>query len=148
MFEMYKFVDQTRGRDPIIMTGDFNIESSHHTHKFLMSALDLQDVYQDNPRNTCDLVSNVFTKKNRTPKRIDYILYSDAKASSVSLALEVRQGFIERGVALGSPLPRIFFYNSNEGLLKLNSVICLFVSLTVFWIYELHVGEGKVLSDR
>ena len=89
MFEIYKFVEQTRGRDPVIMTGDYNTKPSQHAYKFLVTALDLQDVYHDDPTDTCDLVSNMFTKKGMTPKRIDFVLYSDSRASSVSLSPEV-----------------------------------------------------------
>lgn len=91
MFEIYKFVDQTRGQDPVMMTGDYNTKPSHHAYEFLTTALELDDVYRDDPTDTCDLMSNMFTKKKMRmkPKRIDYVFYSDRRAPSISLSLEV-----------------------------------------------------------
>lgn len=92
MFEIYRFVDQSRGHDPVIMTGDYNTKPSHHAYDFLTSSLDLDDVYQHDPTDTCDLTSNIFTKKHMTPKRIDYVFYSDRTSRSISLSLEVSGG--------------------------------------------------------
>ena len=89
MFEVFKFVKQTRGTDPVIMTGDYNTKPSHHAYQFLMSSLELEDVFQEGPVDTCDLTSNVFTKKHMTPKRIDFVLYTDTTADSLALSMQV-----------------------------------------------------------
>ena len=89
MFEIYKFVEQTRGADPVILTGDYNTKPNFSSYKFLMSSLGLEDAFCDNPLDTCDLTSNIFTKKHMTPKRIDFVFYTDKEATSLSMAVEV-----------------------------------------------------------
>lgn len=89
MFEIYKFVEQTRGSDPVIMTGDYNTPPNHSGYNFLVTSLGLEDAFCDSPLNTCDVASNVFTKKNLTPKRIDFVFFTDKEATSLSLAVEV-----------------------------------------------------------
>lgn len=89
MFEIYKFVDQTRGGDPVIMTGDYNTKPRHAAYDFLIHSLDLVDVYGDDPVDTCDRTDNMYTKSHMTPKRIDFVLCSDKAATMLSLALKV-----------------------------------------------------------
>lgn len=92
MFEVYKFVDQTRGGDPVIMTGDYNTKPNNPAYDFLIKSLDLVDVYGDDPVDTCDRTDNMYTLKHMTPKRIDFVLYSDKAATSLSLVLKVKGG--------------------------------------------------------
>ena len=91
MFEIFQFVDQTRGTDPVIMTGDYNTKPTHDAYKFLVTCLELEDVFQDDPVDTCDRASNIFTKKHMLmkPKRIDFVFYSNKTAASVELRLKV-----------------------------------------------------------
>ena len=91
MFEVYQFVDQTRGTLPVILLGDFNTKPRHLAYAVLTECLRLEDVYQDDPVDTCDRVSNIFTLKRMTPKRIDFVLYSDKSSSSHALELKVPQ---------------------------------------------------------
>ena len=71
------------------MVGDFNTKPRHGAYSFLMSTLELQDAFQDLPLDTCDLTSNIFTKKHMTPKRIDYVFYTDKESASLSVAVKV-----------------------------------------------------------
>ena len=89
MFEVYQFVDQTRGTLPVILLGDFNTKPSHLAYAVLTRCLRLEDVYQDDPVDTCDLKSNIFTEKRMTPKRIDFVLYSNKLSPSHALELKV-----------------------------------------------------------
>ena len=91
MFEIYKFVELTRGDDPVIMTGDYNTKPRHTAYDFLLTTLELEDAFHDKPLDTCDLTSNIFTKKHMSPKRIDFVLYTDKEASSLTMAVEVSE---------------------------------------------------------
>lgn len=73
------------------MTGDYNTKPTHDAYEFLTSGLELEDAFLDNPVNTCDLASNIFTKKKQgmCPKRIDYVFFSDKEATSLQLTLKV-----------------------------------------------------------
>lgn len=83
-------MEQTRGADPVILVGDFNTKPRHLAYSLLTSCLKLHDVFTEDPVDTCDLVSNIFTDRKRmTPKRIDFILYSDEFATSHILRLKV-----------------------------------------------------------
>lgn len=82
-------MEQTRGADPVIMVGDFNTKPSHGAYSFLMSSLELEDAFHDLPLDTCDLTSNIFTKKHMTPKRIDYVFYTDKEAALLSANVKV-----------------------------------------------------------
>ena len=55
----------------------------------LPSVLSLQDVFEDFPVDTCDLMSNIYTVRKMTPKRIDFILYSDELSTTTTLRLQV-----------------------------------------------------------
>lgn len=70
--------------------GDFNTKPRHLAYSLLTKCLGLHDVFKKGPVDTCDLVSNIYTKKWMTPKRIDYIFYSDEFAANHSLILKVR----------------------------------------------------------
>lgn len=80
----------TRGSDVVILMGDFNTKPRHLAYSLLTKCLGLHDVFEKDPVDTCDLVSNIYTKKWMTPKRIDYIFYSDEFAANHSLILKVR----------------------------------------------------------
>ena len=56
----------------------------------MTKCLRLQDAFKDDPVNTCDLKSNMYTMKRMKPKRIDFILYCDEFSSSHRIRLEVR----------------------------------------------------------
>jgi endonuclease/exonuclease/phosphatase family metal-dependent hydrolase len=91
LFEVLQFVEQTRGVDPIILVGDFNTKPRHTAYSLLTRCLGLRDVFEADPVDTCDLTSNIFTDRKRmTPKRIDFILYSDEFATSHTIQLKVR----------------------------------------------------------
>ena len=91
LFEVLQFVEQTRGADPVILVGDFNTKPRHTAYSLLTRCLRLHDVFEKDPVDTCDLTSNIFTDRKRmTPKRIDFILYSDEFATSHTIHLKVR----------------------------------------------------------
>ncbi len=86
LLEVYQFVEATRGPLPVILVGDFNTKPTHLAYSILTKCLRLQDVFQDDPVDTCDLKSNIFTESHMTPKRIDFVLFSPCAA----LELKVR----------------------------------------------------------
>ena len=91
LFEVLQFVEQTRGADPVILVGDFNTKPRHTAYSLLTQCLRLRDVFEEDPVDTCDLITNIFTDRKRmTPKRIDFILYSDEFATSHAIHLKVR----------------------------------------------------------
>ena len=90
LFECLQFVECTRGSDVVILMGDFNTKPRHLAYSLLTKCMGLHDVFEKDPVDTCDLVSNIYTKKWMTPKRIDYIFYSDEFAAKHSLTLKVR----------------------------------------------------------
>ena len=91
LFEVLQFVEQTRGADPVILVGDFNTKPRHTAYSLLTRCLRLRDVFEADPVDTCDLTSNIFTDRKRmTPKRIDFILYSEEFAISHTIHLKVR----------------------------------------------------------
>ena len=69
--------------------GDFNTKPRHLAYSLPTKCMGLHDVFEKDPVDTCDLVSNIYTKKWMTPKRIDYIFYSDEFAANHSLTLKV-----------------------------------------------------------
>ncbi len=87
MFEIYQFVEATRGSMPVILVGDFNTKPKHLAYSVLTKCLRLQDVFQDNPVDTCDRKSNVFTESRMTPKRIDFVLFSPCEALELKVTL-------------------------------------------------------------
>ncbi len=87
MFEIYQFVEATRGSMPVILVGDFNTKPKHLAYSVLTKCLRLQDVFQDNPVDTCDRKSNVFTESRMTPKRIDFVLFSPCEALELKVRL-------------------------------------------------------------
>ena len=91
LFEIFQFVEQTRANQPVILMGDFNTKPRHLAYNVLTKCLGLRDVYDDNPVDTCDLTTNVYTEKRMTPKRIDFILFSDEYCPSHSVSLLVSE---------------------------------------------------------
>ena len=84
-------MEQTRGTDPVILVGDFNTKPRHLAYSLLTRCLRLHDVFEEDPVDTCDLTSNIFTDRKRmTPKRIDFILFSDEFSTSHILELKVQ----------------------------------------------------------
>ena len=71
------------------MIGDYNTKTTQYAYEFLVTSLGLKDVFADDPVNTCDLLTNIYTKPNQTPKRIDYVFFSDEKSSLLRLTVKV-----------------------------------------------------------
>ena len=47
--------------------------------------------------DTCDLKSNMYTVERMTPKRIDFIFFSDHRCPSTEMEVQVRGGAVGRG---------------------------------------------------
>lgn len=111
LFECVQFVERSRGNDMIIVTGDFNTKPSHAAYSMMIKCLNLKDVYEDNPVDTCDLPTNIFTLRRMTPKRIDFIMYSDEYCPQHSLSLQHRR------LSLSGHIPgKSFPYSDHEGV--------------------------------
>ncbi len=87
LFEIYQFVDSTRGSLPVILVGDFNTKPTHLAYSVLTKCLRLIDVFQDDPVDTCDRKSNIFTESHMTPKRIDFVFYSPCEALDLKVCV-------------------------------------------------------------
>ena len=94
LFECLQFVECMRGSDVVILMGDFNTKPRHLAYSLLTKCMGLHDVFEKDPVDTCDLVSNIYTKKWMTPKRIDYMFYSDEFAANHSLILKVSHLYV------------------------------------------------------
>ena len=89
IFEILQFVECTRGSDVVILLGDFNTKPRHLAYSLLTKCMGMRDVFEEDPVDTCDLVSNIYTKSWMTPKRIDYIFYCDKFSANHNITLKV-----------------------------------------------------------
>ena len=106
-----QFVRAVRSSDPVIVVGDFNTKPKHLPYSLVTKCLGLQDVFELDPVDTCDLASNIFTKKGCTPKRIDFIFHSDELSSHVLL------DEVSHRLALTGHIPgKNFPYSDHEGV--------------------------------
>lgn len=80
----------------------------------MTKVLGLEDVYADDPVDTCDLKSNSFTKHHMIPKRIDYIFYSIDKVHRTwDQPLQLKS----RNLVLTGKIPgKDFPYSDHEGV--------------------------------
>lgn len=85
LFQLMQFIHNIRHRDPVIVCGDFNTKDTNLEYQLMAKCLGLQDLFIDDPVDTCDIKSNVFTKDRHKPKRIDFIFYSDEFCSNQQL---------------------------------------------------------------
>ena len=77
LFEIFQFVEQTRGTDPVILVGDFNIKQYDLTYSLLTRCLRLRDVYTE-----------IYSEKpsdipRRKEDQVDFILISDELSPKV-----------------------------------------------------------------
>lgn len=113
LFELVQMVEQSRGCDLVLVTGDFNTKPDTHClqYNLLVKCLGLQDVFQDDPVDTCDLRSNIFTLSHMTPKRIDFIFFSDEFAANNTMTVK------EKKLALSGTIPgQDIPYSDHEGV--------------------------------
>lgn len=160
MFELAQFINQTRKDSPIIVCGDFNTKPTHLSYKLdqinsinfkthridyslMTKVLGLEDVYADDPVDTCDLKSNSFTKHHMVPKRIDYIFYSIDKLHHTSdqpLCLKSRN-LVLTGKVPGKDFP----YSDHEGV---EAVFLLKVVETMKLTYSDLDGENNFFGHH
>ena len=108
---MMQFVKSVRSTDPVLLMGDFNTKDKFLPYQLMTKCLGLQDVFRDNPVDTCDLTSNIFTKKGIKPKRIDFIFHSDELSINLCLVEESHR------LALTGHIPgKQFPYSDHEGV--------------------------------
>lgn len=77
----------------VLCMGDFNTKPTHLAYSIMTKCLRLKDTFEDDPVDTCDLKSNLFTVERMTPKRIDFIFYSNEDSGSCSIKVMVGDGF-------------------------------------------------------
>lgn len=110
LFEVCQLISNTRGSDLVILCGDFNTSESHPAYGLITTYLGLQDVFAGCTACTCDLKSNIYTKK-ANPKRIDFIFYSSERCPTAEMEVQSKE------LSLSGNIPgKDFPYSDHEGL--------------------------------
>lgn len=79
--------------------------------RLITKYMNFHDSFSDDPMDTCDLKSNIFTKSCMTPKRIDFIFYSN------ELSPHLRLSVVSKKLALSGMIPgQSIPYSDHEGL--------------------------------
>jgi sphingomyelin phosphodiesterase 2 len=110
-FELTQFIGNARGNDIVILCGDFNTLDNHPAYRLITTYLGLQDAFAGCSANTCNLRSNTYTKKTKTPCRIDYVFYSSDRCPTAEMDVQSKK------LSLSGNIPgKDFPYSDHEGL--------------------------------
>ncbi|CAI8014191.1 Putative neutral sphingomyelinase [Geodia barretti] len=110
MYEMTKLIDNYRGNDLVVLCGDFNTGDTHPAYRLITTYLGLKDAFAGCSVNTCNLGSNIYTKRVR-PARIDFIFYSSDTCPTSQMEVQSKR------LALSGNIPgKDFPYSDHEGL--------------------------------
>lgn len=110
VYEMTKLIGGNRGSDPVILCGDFNTCDNSPAYRLLTHYLGLKDAFAGCTANTCNLSSNIYTKRVK-PMRIDFVFYSSDRCRSIEMDVQSKRLALS-GTIQGKDFP----YSDHEGL--------------------------------
>ena len=109
LFQAFQFIADTCGEDPAFFCGDFNMKDHELPYLVITDTLGFTDVFADDGRPTCHHPHNIY--RSDTPRRIDYIFFSNNGRKDVSVCC-VGRDLALSGLAAG----QVFNYSDHEGL--------------------------------